>query len=99
MRPRIVLERDIADLEARARELPRRRLGSGYRREEVDTFILEAGRAVRRAGPQVPSCSGGYQMRAVDEYLDDVTDLLLALLQENEALRSMTDPDDEGMDR
>jgi DivIVA domain-containing protein len=31
---------------------------------------------------------GGYDMRSVDEYLDDVSDLLDALLHENEALRS-----------
>ena len=30
---------------------------------------------------------GGYDMRSVDEYLDEVTELLAALTQENEALR------------
>ena len=41
---------------------------------------------------------GGYRLRAVDEYLDDVTDLLHGLLQENEALRSTAGTDDERMD-
>jgi DivIVA domain-containing protein len=129
MQRRTVGEREVAELEARARELPRRRLGGGYRREEVDAFVLEACRAMRdlvrenegrRAGvspdhlspraqaPMTPFdvqdrrfhlARGGYRMRATDEYLDDVTDALHALLQENGALRSTTGSDDEGMER
>jgi DivIVA domain-containing protein len=127
MQGRNVSERDVADLEARGRELPRRRLGGGYRREEVDAFTLEVVRAMRdlvrenearRAGvfphhlvplaqtPMSPfdvqdrrfqRARGGYDMRAVDEYLDDVTDALDVLLQENGGLRSTTGP--EGRDR
>jgi DivIVA domain-containing protein len=47
MMQRIVGERDVADLEARARELPRRRLGRGYRRGEVDAFTLEVVQPMR----------------------------------------------------
>ena len=41
----------------------------------------------------------GSRLGAVDELLDDVTDLLQALLQENEALRSTAGTDDERTDR
>ena len=34
---------------------------------------------------------GGYQMREIDEYLDDVTDMLARLDAENEALRGSSE--------
>jgi DivIVA domain-containing protein len=34
---------------------------------------------------------GGYRMREIDEYLDDVTDMLARLDAENEALRGSSD--------
>jgi DivIVA domain-containing protein len=34
---------------------------------------------------------GGYRMREIDEYLDDVTDMLTRLDAENEALRGSSD--------
>ena len=34
---------------------------------------------------------GGYKMREIDEYLDDVTDMLTRLDAENEALRGSSD--------
>lgn len=42
---------------------------------------------------------GGYDVRAVDEYLDEVTDLLVILSRENEALRSTASTDEGGIDR
>ena len=42
---------------------------------------------------------GGYDMRAVDEYLDEVTDLLVSLSRENEALRSTAGTEGGGIDR
>jgi DivIVA domain-containing protein len=39
---------------------------------------------------------GGYDMRSVDEYLDDLTELLTVLLQENERLRASSSGSDGG---
>ena len=111
-------EADIGAVEARARSLRRGRL-RGYRREQVDAFLVEVFRVlhdlvgdneVLRAGGSsddgrwsaASRMTGfdvqdrrfhgvrfsGYDMRSVDEYLDDVSDLLDALLREHEALRS-----------
>jgi DivIVA domain-containing protein len=42
---------------------------------------------------------GGYQLRTIDNYLDDLTDLIEALTGENESLRATADPDDGRTDR
>jgi len=39
---------------------------------------------------------GGYDMRAADDYLDDLSDVLTALIQENEQLRSASSISSEG---
>ena len=40
---------------------------------------------------------GGYDMRAADDYLDDLSDVLVTLIQENEHLRSASSTSSEGM--
>jgi DivIVA domain-containing protein len=42
---------------------------------------------------------GGYDMRSVDEYLDEVTELLFALTHENEALRRASERGREDVNR
>lgn len=39
---------------------------------------------------------GGYDMRATDDYLDDLSDVLVTLIQENEHLRSASSTSSEG---
>jgi DivIVA domain-containing protein len=39
---------------------------------------------------------GGYDMRAADDYLDDLSDVLVTLIQENEQLRSASSTSSEG---
>ena len=113
-----VREADLGDVEARGRNLRRGRL-RGYRRDEVDAFLVEVARvlgdlageneALRAGGSPAegwwPSTSrmspfdvqdrrfhgvrfGGYDMRSVDEYVDDVSDVLAALLLVNQGLRA-----------
>jgi DivIVA domain-containing protein len=41
---------------------------------------------------------GGYDMRSVDEYLDEATEVIMALTQENEALRGASSELDRGED-
>jgi DivIVA domain-containing protein len=113
-------ERDVRELEARGKALPRARV-RGYRREQVDAFLIESLKRVRRlleenqglrsgvdpshlwSQPTRSEASltpfdvqattfevarlGGYALRAVDELLDEVTETMMALVAENEALQ------------
>jgi cell division septum initiation protein DivIVA len=42
---------------------------------------------------------GGYDMRAADDYLDDLSDVLVSLIQENERLRSTSSTSSEARER
>jgi DivIVA domain-containing protein len=69
----------LAENEGLRAGLSPERLSSATSRRMTPLDVEDAG--FRRARV------GGYDMRSVDEYLDEVTELLAALTQENEALR------------